>query len=429
MSRRYVAGWIKVVRMLALRLLPAVLAFGWLTSVAHAQVRHYPGPSTRYEWNPSPYTGQFNSGSYNGSGNWSSGYHPGYGYGNGYGYGYPIYPVITPPIFVPFGATYGTYGDGWYGPQWPPSYTNYGYSPVNPFFIPGGTLNGRWPGDVDPLDNPLLGRVVPQAQQRRGRLPREDRLPVVKPSTPEAQQRSLRHMASGDQQFKAGRFIAAAREYRQAIADAEDLPDNYFRLALAQVELRRYDDAVDQIKYGMMLDATWPQRGQALIDYFAVGQNFEKTSMLRRVGDWVRVDLRNPDRIFLLAVLLHFDGDRENARQLFESAIRVAGEEPYLTAFLEDAEKPAAIEEPPAEGAVPDPPAAGVHLPKTQPKPATPENQPVPQRSSTPPEDEAGPPAAFPELKTPDLPGSDSSPKEAGKLVPGELTGPVLKGP
>src|SRR5690606_20902060 len=109
------------------------------------------GPRTRYEWNPSPYTGSFNSG-YRGSGGWSSGYSPGYGYGYGYGYpgygyGYGYgYPLINPPIFVPFGATYyGTYGDGWYGPQWPPSYTNYGYSPVNPFVVPGGAMNGRWP--------------------------------------------------------------------------------------------------------------------------------------------------------------------------------------------------------------------------------------------------------------------------------------------
>jgi hypothetical protein len=419
--------------MLARRSFLALLVIGSLTSQAQAQVRHYPGPSSRYEWNPSPYTGQFNSGSYNGSGRWNSGhYHGGgYGYGNGfgYGYGYPYYPVITPPIFVPFGATYGTYGDGWYGPQWPPSYTNYGYSPVNPFFIPGGTLNGRWPNEPNPLNDPLLDRAVPQVR-RRGALPREDRLPVIKPSTPEAQQRSLRQLATGDQQFKAGRYMAAAQEYRRAIAVAEDLPDNYFRLALALTELRRYDDAIDQIKYGMLLDPTWPQRGQALIDYFEVGANFEKTAMVRRVGDWVRGDLRNPDRIFLLAVLLHFDGDRENAKKLIESAMRVAGDESYLTAFLAKDEPPPADQEQPAEGAVPEPPAAGVDARKAAPaKPAAPVEQAVPQRNSDPPEEAFTPPEKFPELKAPELPGSSEPAKsEESKLVPGELTGPSLTG-
>jgi tetratricopeptide (TPR) repeat protein len=287
-------------------------------------------------------------------------------------------------------------------------------------------LNGRWPDEPNPLNDPLFERAVPQQARRRGPLPREDRLPVIKPSTPEAQRRSLRQLAAGDQQFKAGRYLSAAQAYRQAIADAEDLPDNYFRLAIALTELRRYDDAIDQIKYGLLLDPTWPQRGQPLIDYFRVGANFEKTSMLHRVGDWVRGDLRNPDRIFLLAVLLHFDGDRENSRKLIESAMRVAGEESYLTAFLANDEQPAVDQEQPADGAVPEPPAAGVNLQKAAPPAKQPVNDSgtVPKREAVPPEETVTPPEAFPNLKAPALPGS-SEPANAGesKIVPNELTG------
>jgi cytochrome c-type biogenesis protein CcmH/NrfG len=141
-------------------------------------------------------------------------------------------------------------------------------------------------------------------------------------------------MATADQQFKIGHYAGAALEYRRAIADAEDLPDNYFGLGFALAAQRRYDEAVQQWKYGLLLDSSWPTRGQSLTQRFGENNQLEKQALLNRAADYVRQDPRNPDRIFLLGVIVYFDGDQANARTLFESAARVAGNESWLTAFL-----------------------------------------------------------------------------------------------
>jgi tetratricopeptide (TPR) repeat protein len=263
-------------------------------------------------------------------------------------------------------------------------------------------------------------------------IPKADRLPVLKPSTPEQQQRSLRHMATADQQFKIGHYAGAALEYRRAIADAEDLPDNYFGLGFALAAQGRYDEAVQQWKYGLMLDSSWPTRGQSLKQLFGENNQLEKQALLNRASDYVRQDPRDPNRIFLLGVIVYFDGDHANARTLFESATRVAGNEQWLTAFLGTdkdqnvAAAPAAktplpagitpqakpvppAVEPNNDAPVPPPPPANVQRPRTSAPPSalTPQDaQPVPKReqSSNPPAQETAPQEKFPDLQTPKLP-------------------------
>ncbi len=233
-----------------------------------------------------------------------------------------------PVIVAPYGVYDGFYGGGY--TAFPPSTATFGYSPRPIFTAP-------WPPQAVP---PLLPVTPDEELQMRMNEPRErpltreERMPVLKPSTPEAQQRSLRHMATADQQFKMGHYAGAALESRRGIEDAEDLPDNYFRLGYALAAQRRYDEAVRQWKLGLMLDPSWPTRGESLTAIFGENNQFEKSTLMHRVADYVRLDPREPDRIFLFGVLMFFDGDRASAKSLFESAIRVVGNEPYLMAFL-----------------------------------------------------------------------------------------------
>ncbi|HVJ68888.1 MAG TPA: hypothetical protein VM510_12945 [Caulifigura sp.] len=411
---------------------PVVAAFALFVAMASSVsaqiVGHYPGPSTRYEWNNRPY-----------SGGWSYGGNAGYGGVNigigipwgGYGYGYyaPYAAYGGPVVVPPYGYDYGA---GYYGGfPLPPSTATFGYvnRPIFTAPFPPQLNAVPPPVPVDPL-NELQSQL--NAQQNRDRpLPLADRLPTIKPSTPEQQQRSLRHMATADQQFKIGHYAGAALEYRRAIADAEDLPDNYFRLGFALACQRRYDEAVQQWKYGLMLDNSWPTRGESLTSLFGENNTFEKTSLLNRVGDYVRLDPRDPNRIFLLGVLLHFNGDQANARTLFESATRVAGNESWLTAFLGTtdsnlntansaagkspppppaANTPQAKPVPPASdvnaGSIPAPPPANVNRPRTNTLPPAglnPDEQPVPKRSDSP----SGQPEKFPGLQAPKLPGAN----------------------
>lgn len=299
-------------------------------------------------------------------------------------------------------------------------------------------LAGAFRVEFDPAELPResvdeLEARLNAANQNRP-IPKVDRLPVLKPSTPEQQQRSLRHMATADQQFKIGHYAGAALEYRRAIADAEDLPDNYFGLGYCLAAQRRYDEAVQQWKYGLMLDPSWPTRGQSLTSVFGENNQFEKSALLNRAAEYVRQDPRNPDRIFLMGVLAHFDGDQANARTLFESAIRVAGNEPYLTAFLGTdsnvATAPAAKSPPPGampsvpkagpppaadpnnNKVIPAPPPANIHRERTSLPPASlnPQDpQPVPKREQpfAPPAEESAPPEKYPTLQAPKLPAGD----------------------
>jgi hypothetical protein len=412
--------------MLARTLVAAVVALASASSVSAQVVGHYPGPRTRYEWNTNrPYSGGW---SYNGGGGYGGisigigvpygGF--GYGYYGPYGYGGAIIP--------PYG--YGYYPGGY---VLPPSTATYGYVP-GPIFTAPPEATSILPAQPNPLDVvDELEMRLNQANQNRP-IPKADRLPVLKPSTPEQQQRSLRHMATADQQFKIGHYAGAALEYRRAIADAEDLPDNYFGLGFALAAQRRYDEAVQQWKYGLLLDSSWPTRGQSLTQRFGENNQLEKQALLNRAADYVRQDPRNPDRIFLLGVIVYFDGDQANARTLFESAARVAGNESWLTAFLGTkdenvattpaakppaagvAPQPKAV--PPAtdlnnESSIPAPPPANVQRPRTSvpqgsnPPATIPQDaQPVPKRGSTnPPAQENAPSEKYPDLQTPKLPG------------------------
>ncbi|QDT52091.1 Tetratricopeptide repeat protein [Caulifigura coniformis] len=412
--------------MLARRLLVAAALTLAASSSASAQiVGHSPGPRTRFEWNTNrPYSGGWNY-----SGGRGGGISIGIGVGVPFGYNYYApYAAYGGPVIVP------PYGYGYGYSAFPPSTAGYGY-------VPGPVFTAPFPPQIIPPPNPLdpVDELEARFNERNREqpIPLADRLPVLKPSTPEQQQRSLRHMATADQQFKMGHYAGAALEYRRAIADAEDLPDNYFGLGICLAAQRRYSDAVQQWKYGLTLDPTWPSRGESLAALFGEANQFEKQSLLNRVSEYVRLDPRDPERIFLLGVLVHFDGDRTNARTLFESATRVAGNEPWLTAFLSaDSNQnianvpgnaapapgtvppgksvPPAVDPNAGGSTIPAPPPANVNRSRTNapsnslpPASLNPQDaQPIPRRqdASPPPADDTGPPEKFPALQAPKPP-------------------------
>ena len=54
-----------------------------------------------------------------------------------------------------------------------------------------------------------------------------------------------------------------------------------------------------------------------------------------KLTDWVRDDYSNPDRLFLMGVLLHFEGDARG-RECFEAAMRMkrTGDVSHIVAFI-----------------------------------------------------------------------------------------------
>ena len=95
---------------------------------------------------------------------------------------------------------------------------------------------------------------------------------------------------------------------------AQDRAEPYFRLGLAKAAISRFDDAVLNLKLGLQLDNDLPQTGPQLVDLFGEHNLLPKTQFMHRLLTWVREDIRDPDRLFLLGVVLHMDNDAEQRR-------------------------------------------------------------------------------------------------------------------
>ena len=133
--------------------------------------------------------------------------------------------------------------------------------------------------------------------------------------------------------------------------------------------LQHYGSAVREFKRGVFLDPTLPQTGAKLVTVFGPHSQIMRTSLMHKVADWLREDIRDPDRLFLFGVLLHFEDDARG-REVFEAAQRMAslGERSvdHIVAFLTlPVEQPGAAGPKPAPGEFELPP-----LPLLQPAPA-----------------------------------------------------------
>ena len=143
--------------------------------------------------------------------------------------------------------------------------------------------------------------------------------PVIEPSSPEAQQNSLKFQAQGDEQLHLLNFLAASQRYRNAIDAARDRPQPRYRLAVTLAARSRFLEAVDQFKLSVAVDPTWPSHAERLDDLIGSRNTFEKQRIKTRVAEWTLQDPRDPNRLFLLAVFLHLEGSSES-RQLLETA-------------------------------------------------------------------------------------------------------------
>ena len=64
------------------------------------------------------------------------------------------------------------------------------------------------------------------------------------------------------------------------------------------------------------------------------GNALARTEAVGRLAEYARADVRDPDRLFLLAAVMHAGGD-SRAREIFEAAWRLTGGRPYLRAYLD----------------------------------------------------------------------------------------------
>lgn len=253
----------------------------------------------------------------------------------GYGFGSVAGPF---PGYLHFGVATGPPGLAGFGPA-------DSYLPMAPTVLQAHPF---WLGP-SPHDNAAMHEalrendlrwkqpleIIPDVQRPR---------PIPEPSTPAAKLSSLRAQGQGDHWMQEQKFLRAAELYRKAVRSAPDRAEAHFRLALAQTALGSYASAVQRMKLGLELDPNWPLNGQSLGRVFGRDNLLAKTALLRGVMGWVKEDIRDPDRLFLFGVFLHFDNQADKAQTVFEAAYRLAGGGDHLAAFLRpvDPAKPAA---------------------------------------------------------------------------------------
>ncbi|HEX6984966.1 MAG TPA: tetratricopeptide repeat protein, partial [Planctomycetaceae bacterium] len=252
-----------------------------------------------------------------------------YPYGYGYGFGYEgvygpglsyyrgpaPFSGINPPIYVfppvGYGFGYGGYGFGGYG---------YGsaWYPVGPDPLNNRLLQEQYDSDWARLSAELADRALKNVDD-----PRPGTTAVPVPSTPEAKLKSLRYQAQGDEAFANQDYAKALDRYKAAASAAKDDGRAYFKAGYAFVALGRFASAIEYFKRGLAVEPALAAIGPTPDELYGDHQ-LAWTAHLGRVTRWVREDIRDAQRVFLLGLLLHFDGDTR-AREFLEKAWQLSG--------------------------------------------------------------------------------------------------------
>ncbi|MDA1016415.1 MAG: tetratricopeptide repeat protein [Planctomycetota bacterium] len=258
-----------------------------------------------------------------------------YGYGNG---NLPWSNVVS--VSTPWSnMTYGTYSYGFASPYAMGHFHNAHHLPHwQPAVSFPSPVIVYSPPILPVINNPVIAEALRENQRRWNDpldlQPVQVRFRRPKPSTLQAQAKSLRYQRQGDARFRNGDYVLAYSEYRKAVAAAEDQSRPQVRLALSLTAVGRFSMAVRHFKRAVEIDPSLPSTGESLSSVYGVGDPLAKSVDLRKAADWVREDIRDPDRLFLLGVLLHFDDSTDKAAALFEAALRLAGHGEHLKAFL-----------------------------------------------------------------------------------------------
>ena len=185
---------------------------------------------------------------------------------------------------------------------------------------------------------PNVFDVVQQRVERRENLPPPpDDATVVRAvsgSSRTGKERSKKVQAEGDRWLHEGQNVKAYLRYLEAQREAEDRSEVYFRQAFTLVAMGRYSHAVSKLKRGLQVDPQSARTGQSLDTIYGVENVDHKVDYLQRVADWTNADVRDPDRLFLMGVLLHFDED-SRAGEFLNAAWKLAGRGPHIQAFLQ----------------------------------------------------------------------------------------------
>ena len=238
-------------------------------------------------------------------------------------------------LFYPGGNSYSFYyGSGYiYAPYADPyavgAFDPYWSGPLilPPLVIPAETMFG--PQVARNMLGPDLPtpNIVPRAPRVRG--------PVeVKVTNAEVKARAGRFMEAGDTHFKAQKFREAAERYRTAAQTAPDMPVALLRQGFTFVAMSQYESAAKAFRRALQVRADWADADPFLMQLY--GENaVSKAAHLEALAKAVEANEQDGDLMLVLAMELHFDGQRERSVPFFERCAQLGDNEDHLLdAFL-----------------------------------------------------------------------------------------------
>jgi tetratricopeptide (TPR) repeat protein len=254
--------------------------------------------------------------------------------------------VIGGPVIVsPFAPGLSFYSPGFWG-----GYAVYG---APGYYLPFADPRFVQPNLApQPFAPPLADALRENAERWGPELPPARPDPVtlpVAPSSNEAKLKSLRAVQDGDADLQNQQWLQAYMDYKRAVQAAPDSARAYFRQGLALSAVQHYDSAAFSFKRALALDPALPKSGEDLEQIFGPGSDIARHAILLKIADWVRQDVRDPDRLFVFGVWLHFSHDAR-ATEVFETGYRLTGRGQHFLAFLKADDQPLpAAPQPPAD--------------------------------------------------------------------------------
>lgn len=302
-------------------------------------------------------------------------YHPG-NYGGYYGGGYPQfgwsnlgglnygYGAVGGYVVAPYAGGAGYWAGQPYGYYQPiaPAPT---YYPPSPLVHPGIT-------GPTPFNNPVIQEWLPENQRPVDQFAGAQAVDPVaiqpkvvdivpRPSNLEAKRKSIRLEAMGDQAFARRDWADAYQRFKQAAEQANDRSEPRQKMAYTMLAQGLYGMVALEFKRAIAIDRNWPRTGLSLADVFGPNSELLRNNMMHRLAGWVREDIRDPDRLFVMGVVLHFNREPDKAIEFLRTAAELTQGAAHITAFLEPKSAlPAAGPVVPAGAEVPAPTPIGV---------------------------------------------------------------------
>jgi hypothetical protein len=276
----------------------------------------------------------------------------------------PLTPLSPGPDTTSGLGAGGSSGARWvFGPGFYPYYPVYSvpFPVFAPPLAPGpapapAAANGIGGGNVmAPVGKPAVAVAARAPLGGFGLLaPNVQPKPRQKPRTTnaEARARSQRFIVLGDGYFGKQQYSDAYQRYKLAAQAALDMSDGFLRQGFALVALGRYESAARNFKRGIALEPDWAQHG------FRLGTLYPENGLAKaaHIEALAQEVVRAPssDVLFLLGVMLYFDGQSQRATPFFVRSRELsAGDDAHLGGFLRKLAPQAPADEAPAPAVVP----------------------------------------------------------------------------